>query len=383
MSCPSDGNTGLIVLNGPISATDLKHTSNGKHGDGIRVNSYPLTIAFAPQTTVPPKPSNNDNKLAMNNIEMNTCTYKSDKYVLMDVQFVRVTHNGFKLPEQTAEPSAELILSYSSTSSASDATGILLCVPIYQSSQPYRDSYLSQLDEQKADNAQVATLESIFAEKSEVATQTSLAYKTCFDTMTGNQMKKHSLYVIVFPRGVSIHTTRYQSLLGGMTLPKYHMHSTIRGGDSTVSAYSFDANGNRRSETTSSNGELPFTTISTCTAAFRNRIEYFTKSPNIVSTTSSGRTSIGSAGPNCGKTKEYKCMPFDMLRDSNGDYVSFNANAPTLTDTALKEKCKQLRNEDLNVDTDAFDWEGVLIDVGVYSAIGLIVIGIGAVMMKD
>jgi hypothetical protein len=76
-------------------------------------------------------------------------------------------------------------------------------------------------------------------------------------------------------------------------------------------------------------------------------------------------------------------MPFDILRDSNGDYVSFDAGAPNLSDTALKEKCKQLRNNDLNVDADAFDWEGVLIDVGVYAAIGLIVIGIGTVMMKE
>jgi hypothetical protein len=383
MSCPSDGNTGFIVLNGPISATDLKHTSNGKHGDGIRVNSYPLTIAFAPQTIVPPKPTAGNNRIEIDNIQNNTCTYKSDKYVLMDAQFTKVTHSGFKLPGQTTEPSAELILSYSSSSNTSDVTGILLCVPIYQSSQTSRDLYLTQLHEQRADNGRVDTLESIFSEKPQVASQTSLAYKTCFDTITANEMKKHSLYVIVFPRGIFVTAANYQALLGGMTLPNYHMHGTIRGGDSTVSAYSFDKAGNRRSETTSSNGELPSTTISTCTAAFRNRIEYFTKSPNIVSTVPSGRTPTGTAGPNCGKTKEYKCMPFDMLRDSNGDYVSFDAGAPNLSDTALKEKCKQLRNNDLNVDTNAFDWEGALIDVGVYAAIGLIVIGIGAVMMKE
>jgi hypothetical protein len=239
------------------------------------------------------------------------------------------------------------------------------------------------LDEQKADNAQVATLESIFAEKSQVATQTSLADKTCFDTITGNQMKKHSLYVVVFPRGISISSAKYQSLLGGITLPKYNMHSTIRGGDSTVSVYSFDTNGNRRSETTSSNGELPSTTISTCTAAFRNRIEYFTKSPHIMSPAANGQTASGSPGANCGRTSQYKCMPFDMMRDSNGDYVSFNASAPNLSTTALKEKCKQLRNQELNTDEDAFDWEGILIDLGVYSVMGLIIIGVGAVMMKD
>ena len=383
MSCPSDGNTGFIVLNGPISATDLKHTSNGKNGDGIRVNSYPLTIAFAPQTTVPPKPTTGNNRIEIDNIQNNTCTYKSDNYVLMDVQFTKVMHTGFKLPGQTTEPSAELILSYSSQSSTSDVTGILLCVPIYQSSQTSRDLYLTQLHEQRADNGNVATLESIFAEKPQVATQTSLAYKTCFDTITANVMKKHSLYVIVFPRGISITAANYQALLSGITLPMYRMHSTIRGGDSTVSAYSFDANGNRRSETTSSNGDLPSTTISTCTAAFRNRMEYFTKSPNIISSTTNGQRTMGTAGPNCGKTKEYKCMPFDMLRDSNGDYVSFNAGAPNLSDTALKEKCKELRNKDLNIDTDAFNWEGALIDLGVYATIGLIVIGIGAIMMKD
>ena len=133
MFCPSDVNTGFIQLVGPIQQQDL---------NTITVRSYPLSISFAPRTTIP--------SLIGNRIDEsteNTCSYKGQRFSLVDVQICSVTNKGYTLPGQTNEPVAELILSFSanSTQEVSSLSGILLCVPIYDSGNPGHAEYLNQL----------------------------------------------------------------------------------------------------------------------------------------------------------------------------------------------------------------------------------------------
>ena len=134
MFCPTDVNTGFIQLVGPIQQQDL---------NAITIKSYPLSISFAPRTTIP--------SLIGNRIDEsteNTCSYKGQRFSLVDVQFCSVINKGYILPGQTNEPVAELVLSFSANKSAQDLSalsGILLCVPIYDSGNLSHADYLNQL----------------------------------------------------------------------------------------------------------------------------------------------------------------------------------------------------------------------------------------------
>jgi hypothetical protein len=99
MFCPTDVNTGFIQLVGPIQQKDL---------NTITIKSYPLSISFAPRTIIP--------SLIGNRIDEsteNTCTFKGQRFSLVDVQICSVANIGYSLPGQTDKPVAELIISFS------------------------------------------------------------------------------------------------------------------------------------------------------------------------------------------------------------------------------------------------------------------------------
>lgn len=132
--CPSDINTGFIEIIGPINQIDLKT---------IQVNSYPLSISFAPRTTVPSLVGNR-----IDESSENTVSYKGERFSLIDAQICAVTHKGYTLPGINKSPVAELILSFNAKSTASSLqqlSGILMCIPIYEASVPSHNAYLSQL----------------------------------------------------------------------------------------------------------------------------------------------------------------------------------------------------------------------------------------------
>lgn len=133
MYCPSDVNTGFIQLVGPILQQDL---------NSITVKSYPLSIAFAPRTTPPTLIGNR-----IDESTENTCTYKGNRFTLVDTQICSVMNKGYQLPGNKNEPQAELIMSFSansSVSSLSQLSGILLCVPIYVGESSHNE-YIEQL----------------------------------------------------------------------------------------------------------------------------------------------------------------------------------------------------------------------------------------------
>ncbi len=426
MFCPSDENTGFLQVVGPIQQSDL---------NTMTIKGYPITITFAPRTTVPSIINSN----MLDESTGNSCTYKGKRYNLVNVQICSVVHEGYNLPGQTRPPVAELVLSFSASStpnSVSDLSGILLCVPIYDSGNPRHNEYIDQLvdpsgisckytnesgseydgndyrtlsgaslskcvksccddpnclvytfksgtchlknsvtnliktgdssiisgsidrnalkkceSDRTSDpnsTAIVSTLESIFYEWDGDTRQSSFAYKTCFETISSsNQPNSKSLYVIVFPNGIHLRSSTYQQLLlilGG-SLKKYEVPPAIRGGDSTL--YRFEMNdGKKRIIQTSSIGNIYSTPVSSCTDEFKNRFDYFTLPPRThsksrSSTSKNGLTRLVSGTfPDSEKcdyypTTQYKCMPFDQLRDLSGNYV---VPGNTTLDEILQQK---------------------------------------------
>jgi hypothetical protein len=415
MFCPSDVNTGFIQLVGPIQQQDL---------NTITVKSYPLSISFAPRTTVPTLLGNR-----IDESTENTCTYRGQRFSLVDVQLVSSVSKGYILPGQTNQQVAELVLSFSANNAVQDLSslaGILMCIPIYDSGAPNHADYLNQLidpdfpscsythlvgsdytggdynnipnstltsciksccedinclaytfangtcylknsipnlrkvgddnfvtgtvnhnvknksscpiqncpkpncdgkHKKKDDKIKsgVPNLETIFYAFDGDVSQTSIAYKTCFETLdNNNQPTSRSLYVTVFPNGITLTQSGFQQLLIQLNgnLPTYVIPPAIRGGDSTLRSYKFDDEGNKIPTIISQDGIIYSTPISSCTDEFRHRFEFFTLPPRLPASVSSGWNS-----EQCPyyKTTQYKCMPFNQLTDTadvnGGTYV--------------------------------------------------------------
>lgn len=441
MFCPSDVNTGFIQLIGPIQQQDL---------NTITVKSYPLSISFAPRTTIP--------SLLGNRIDEsteNTCTYRGQRFSLVDVQIVAPVSKGYVLPGQSNQHVAELILSFSANNGIKDLSslsGILLCVPIYDSGAPNHADYLNQLIDpdfpscnythlvgsdytgsdynsipnstltscikaccgdvnclaytyhngtchmknsipslrKLGDNSFVTgtvnhnvknpststcvvpncpkpncngkhnikddkkkpgvpTLETIFYAFDGDVSQTSIAYKTCFETLdNNNQPTSHSLYITVFPNGITLTQAGFQQLLIQLNgnLPTYMIPPAIRGGDSTLRSFKYDDEGNKLPTIISQDGIIYSTPISSCTDEFRHRFEFFTLPPRLPTSSSS---SSGWNSEQCPyyKTTQYKCMPFNQLTDTadiNGGTYVIPGNKTLASILSEKDKVKQIQD---------------------------------------
>jgi hypothetical protein len=166
----------------------------------------------------------------------------------------------------------------------------------------------------------VPNLETIFSAFEGDMTQTSIAYKTCFETIDNNNIpSSKSLYIVVFPNGIHLTQSGYQQLLLQLngTLSPYMIPPAIRGGDSTLRSYKFDDEGNKVPTITSQDGIIYSTPLSSCTDEFKHRFNYFTippKTPTAVAKLSNEQSSYY-------KTTQYKCMPFNQLADLSGNYV--------------------------------------------------------------
>ena len=428
MSCPSDVNTGFINLVGLISQQDL---------NTITVNSYPLSLAFKPKTTIP--------SLLGNRIDEsteNTCTYRGQKFSLVDVQICSIVSKGYTLPGKTSQPVAELVLSFSANKDASALSGILLCIPIYDSGTPNHGEYLNQLvdssckhtrlkgygpeDVMKYSNINTDTsltscinlccddkdctsylhfgaggstgmclrykginnlqkilrsdnpykqkeidgttsgtvdhtstsscsnttdsgknkagtpnLETIFYGWKGDTTQTSIAYKTCFETFdTANNQMSRSLYIVIFPNGITLTSNGFQQLLLQMSLqdnklPDYSIPASIRGGDSTLQSYKFNNEGNKVPTVISTDGNIYSTPVSVCTDDFKHRFEYFTLPPRSSSSASSLTNNWNSEQCPYYKTSQYKCMPLNQSKDLSGNLV---VPGNKTLDTVLSER---------------------------------------------
>lgn len=170
------------------------------------------------------------------------------------------------------------------------------------------------------------TLETIFYNSPVDTTQTSLAYMTTFNTVNSSDTitSTKKLYVVVFPNGIRMTSSTYQQLFLQMrsmnpsitsALLPYYVPLQIRNFGSTLVSYNFDSSGNKIPKRTSNKGEISQTTLSSCNDEFKNRVEWFTKPPYILS---KSFKSFNSEKCPYYKTSEYKCVPFNQLHDLSG-----------------------------------------------------------------
>ena len=311
MFCPANANTGLIQLVGPIAASDLKGMTNAQ---------APLSIKFEPRST---PPSLSGNRIVESSA--NTCTYNAQKFALESVQIVSSVHTGYNLPGNTDTPVAELILSFvakSPPSSNLQLAGLLMCLPIYESSSTSYDAYLNQIFENDPTKPNNASLESLFHSSTTETTQTSLGYRTCFETSDkqGN-IESRSIYVLVFPHGIHLASASYR--MPKSSLLPYQLPSGLRGNNATVRSYTIDDNGRKEVKQIDDSGAMYTMPISSCSDEFKNgQFEYFTLPPKLASSNMGSSNTVPSG--TCPTVKQYKCMPFDQLRDVQGDYVQMS-----------------------------------------------------------
>jgi hypothetical protein len=246
----------------------------------------------------------------------NTCTYKGRKYPLIDIQLSTHIHAGFLLPGMNAEAFGELILTFGSGS-----FGVVLCLPIYVGS-PYRADYLTSvlhgIDPSHSDSVNPPTLQSLFAPAEHE--QTAFGYVTCYETI-GDAPTTHSLYVSVFPHGISVTPADAEALRSRLT--PYRVPIPVRGPEPTLHTYTLNQNGQKEVTTTSSHGELYTTPLSSCSTEFRTTIEYCGVSPTLVQGGRVMKTSSCASDPS--KPSNYKCVPMEQLRDAKGQYIKLGS----------------------------------------------------------
>ncbi len=423
MSCSASSNTGFVHFAGPLQPSEVK---------AITVTSYfPLTLSFAPRTTVPTLLYNNQIEESIGN----TCIYQGKRYFLRSVQLCSPVHKGYRLPGETQTPVAECVLTYIPSAEQAGLSAILLCLPIYDSGTPAYDGYLDQIvtdteiscgyenevgktyegADQKtvkdttlrecvktccddtqclaysfgggtchikhtipnllstndatvsgkikrglptscssgssgSANSLVSTLESLLYQPNGTTTHSIIAYKTCFET---KKPTTHSMYVMVFPKGIRMRSSSYQQLLlrTNGTLPPYQFLPVLRNNEPTVIRYRMD-NGKKIFTEFSEKGEIYTTTISTCTEEFQQRFEYFILPPRTSSVrpirslgTSRSGSSSGSGSSDATSeqdscrmvtTEQYKCIPFNEATDLAGNVVV--PGSTTLEEVLKKQK---------------------------------------------
>ena len=472
MSCPPDVNSGFIQLVGPILQQDL---------NSITVKSYPLSIAFAPRTTRPTLIGNR-----IDESTENTCTYKGNRFTLVDTQICSVMNKGYQLAGNKNEPQAELILSFSANSAASSLSqlsGILLCIPIY-AGEPSHDEYLNQVimgeppsckyttqqsmeysgtptssinnytlsqcidyccgdakclaytyknntcfayesipsigpsqdlktisgtvnhnvstkpapivvkekcntkdGKDATTKSSVPNLETIFYSSDDDVSQSSVAYKTCFETIdSSGAPSSRSLYIVVFPKGIVLSEPIFGQLMLELntTLQPYMIPPAIRGGDVTIRSYKYNDDGNKIPTITSQDGIIYATPLSSCTDEFRHRFEYFTLPPRLPSSKSA---KFNTEQCPYYKTTQYKCMPFNQLSDLSGEYVI--PGNKTL-DTILYEQeqaAQKATSESIQADTKTSltteQIEGIIAGVAGVAIVGLILLKAGSWISKN
>jgi hypothetical protein len=382
--------------------------------DSIANNSHPVTISFAPRSTVPELQGNMI--LDSTDTSTNTCTYKGNVYDMADVQICSVMNKGYQYTGDTGQPVAELIITFAPKQNLAGTKvmdGILLCVPIYDSGMPNHNEYLTQLIDpnmpacnytnnpgtkytegtyKQGDNSSLVncvksccddpncisynfnggkcslnnmvsasttagetdssgtinrgapanntggnrsaitpTLQTIFYNSNTLqdTSQKSLAYVTTFDTVNGNNqiVSTKTLFIVVFPVGIHMAAAAYQQLILQMrskdpsitnALRPYYVPLRVRNYESTVKSFNVDSTGNKVPTTTSNKGEISVVQISNCDDQFKNRFEWFTKPPLVLTKTTSTKTFNSEKCPYY-KTSQYKCVPFDQLHDLSGN----------------------------------------------------------------
>jgi hypothetical protein len=323
MSCPIDATTGFLEITGQITPTQLKP---------IEINAPPLTFQFAPRA-VPPT-------LVGNRIEenvQNTLLYKSIRYELMDVQLTASTHRGYNsISSSLGSPIFEVNLTFFSNQAPKTYPSILLLVvPVYSGQEIYHATYFQQLLDT---DASAISIQSLFFENSTDTLAKSFSYQTCID-LVGETNQSLQARVFVFPFGASLSqqlATQVYTAAASNTngvLPPYMLEKGLIGNSSTVLRYEVNADGEKVPMQTSEDGTIANITISPVSESFANLLQFYVKPPLLAGT--------ANASEQCGlPTQDYKCVPFDALKDLSGNQVVLG-HGQTLEQILVKQQSQQ------------------------------------------
>lgn len=325
--CSLGVQTGIVQLVGPISSALLSQ---------ITVEGAPFTASFAPRGSLPTLVGN-----VIDENPENTILYKSTKYQLIGgVQICKPSFVGYAPPGKNETASYELIITFVNLQVIGTyPAGIVLVVPIYSATYSNHAGYIRQLIN---DTNPVASLQTIFFEKEGDTSQTSFAYTSCVD-FTGNQKSgNNNLRFYYFPEGIHVTGQDFQSFTNKLNqqtqnnIPAFYLPPVLRNnGLSTVTAFTVDQNGNKQATSTSNQGLLYTTQLSTGSSEFINRFQYFAK-PIALSSSSSFQGTCPYY-----TTSEYKCVPFHKLKDLSGNKViPGGVTLDTVLNTQAQEKDK-------------------------------------------
>jgi hypothetical protein len=311
--CPLDSQTGFIQLTGPISQELVTQ---------IQANSAPFTASFSPRQN---KPRLDAQASFIEEGTNNTIVYNSIRYQLANVvQICKPTHTGYTLPGvNRPQAEMELVLTFvNMQAGGSYPTGILVIVPIYagELATSQRADYIRQF---LGDAYPTATLQSLFV-KGDVADpdMKAFSYITCVDILDGQNRKKTYLRCFYFSRGMELAPREYatfKSMItanGSAPLKSFRLLPVLRyDTGKTVLAYTVGNRGVKIPTETSATGAVAESQLSTASAPFRTKMQFFTKIVRISG--SSGGEDTCPYYP----TSKYKCVPFNALRDLSGNQV--------------------------------------------------------------
>lgn len=309
--CPIGVQTGIIQLAGPITITQL---------NDIKVNGSPFTASFAPRTTAPTLVGN-----VVNETSDNTILYKGIKYQLIGgVQICTPTSTGYQLPGRTLTSSLELIIPFVNLQVIGTyPTCILLIVPIYNSSFSFHAGYLQQLI--NTDTYPAAALQTVFFENEGDTSQVSMAYNTCIDMSNAEgQYANSNMRCYYFPEGINLTGQDFQTIQGLLTqngantIPSFFLPPVLlNNGMNTVTAFTISDVGQKIPTETSTSGTLYLSRLSISSSEFTKQFQYFDK-PIALSSSTFQKTCPYYT------TQQYKCTPFNRLRDLSGNMVVSN-----------------------------------------------------------
>jgi hypothetical protein len=324
--CGSSVNQGILKIQGNLTDGIL---------NDIKQNSNPFTISFGAKTI---KPFMSQNMIFDSRAD-NTLIYKVNKYIFQDIQYCKtIKHTGYWLQSDGSQqtPIAELYVTFT----AQDLNGLngnypaslILVFPIYLSSsnKGSHDGYLNQI---ALSSAPVASLQTLFYNSESDRTQKSLSYDVCFNFQ---QTKYINLTFFVFPIGISL----TQDVIN-----KFN----------EVPIRDFKLLGMYDINTVS----LPLMATS---EDFKNIFTFYQDPPQLT-----GRFNADSC--EYYKTTQYKCVPFDKIRDLSGDYVVTNGNSLNSILNSQQSTKLNVPNASGGIDTKAVQVVG-------YSSIGVILLGV-------
>lgn len=282
-TCPIGSFQGPQQLTGPITQTLLRNIEN---------RDKPFFIDIEPKGIRPTVVKDQYIQESYNNsVEIDSLKYN----LFSLIRIYNPVHTGYVVPQQPANqsPIAELILPAISQSTPLKIA--LICFPIFVSNNS--SAYSAYLDQLWNSEAQIANLQTLFMTSSNDTTQVSISYTCCKDGKNVN--------IYVFPIGISMPSANWQRLVNVVGSPVNFLSA-----NSTLSLL---------------NLSLSQSSLLTVTSDdFTNRFVYYSKPPGL-------RGKFNGAVCPAYKTSEYKCVPFDRIRDLQGDKVVLDG-ATTLAD---------------------------------------------------